>query len=781
MVNIHHARAFLAALGTPPYVFQTFTDNKETRKKYKRDPLARALIGTFEEHHDSLEYLSKQGAGIFVQVNAGAERTKDAITGIRALFLDLDQPSTLAESMASLRKYMPPPSLIVNSSPGKRHLYWRVTDCPVDKFGVIQRSLAVTFAGDPGMGNLDRVMRLPGFPHQKRDAVDVTFVDLNNAPLQVVELISRASKAPVMAAPAKLKPAKAEKYDLFGLNLSANYTAPTVLAPGDRTQKLVQHAGFLIGQGYSEDHTCAELQRMNVELCPEGAEPISANEMDMEILGAVHRFAETRQAESPHTPEAPQPPAPPPPTDLATFSNAQVPEAPAPPEIDKDVPDSNTEVHTLDAWVERFLFIEEGSKIADRTRSGEHAIYQFQDFQRKYANVFVGSEAKLFNRWMSNPYRQDVRDVIYVPNSKKIIHMQGVKMWNSYNPSDLTPAEQFEPAAVAPFMTHMELLFPRKEDRDFFFDWIAMTVAKPAIRIPWTPLLISPPGAGKGFMYEVMAKLMGEHNCNMIMPERLENQFNGFIANSTLVCIDEMKFSAKYGVSDRLKNLISERKIEINVKGEKEKNRAVYANIIIFSNHNNATYIEDKDRRYWVHYIEDVPPHEHFQEIWCWLEDDLNVAHLLRWVLDRDLSKFKYAAHPPMTEAKREMVEAGKSRIELLLEEAVESHEGPFGADIISADTVEAYIMAELSEAALQRGEAQIGHIWRRISTALPRSKGRVSIGIGAKKQHRVRCVRNIENWSKASTKRIGHEAMRAAQMLLTPNTVAGPYLEDVK
>lgn len=89
--------------------------------------------------------------------------------------------------------------------------------------------------------------------------------------------------------------------------------------------------------------------------------------------------------------------------------------------------------------------------------------------------------------------------------------------------------------------------------------------------------------------------------------------------------------------------------------------------------------------------------------------------------------------------------------------------------------------MAELSEAALQRGEAQIGHIWRRISTALPRSKGRVSIGIGAKKQHRVRCVRNIENWSKASTKRIGHEAMRAAQMLLTPNTVAGPYLEDVK
>jgi len=777
MIDLMQARQFLTALGEGPFVFQTFTDNKEIRKKQPRDPLARVMIGTFEKHEAALAKLNEQGAGIFMQVNAGNMRAAKAITGIRALFIDLDQPETLEHSVASLSAHLPRPSIVVQSSPYKLHLYWLVNDCPVDKFKILQRSLAVTFGGDASVANLDRVMRIPGFSHRKSDPVLVTLMDKSGAQHQTLKLVKAASNAPVMAAPAL--PGKAPApgkdqpvTDAFGLNLMPAYEAPVVLAPGDRTHKLVSHAGYLISQGFSAEYVCDEIRRMNVDLCPQGAEPITEDQLQAEVLGAVSRFAETRAAEMRgHVPEAPPAPRvpPPPPSDVPAPYDAAM------------QPDSNTEVHTLDAWVDRFLFIEEGSKIADRTRSGEHAIYQYQDFQRKYSNVFVGSQAKLFNRWMANPLRQDVRSTIYAPIPEKIVKMQGVKMWNRHCPGDMKPADNCQLSAVAPFIRHIKALFPNDIDRKIFMDWVVMTVTKPEVRIPWAPLLVSEPGAGKGFIFQVMAKMMGEHNCAMINPERLENQFNGFMANSTLVCLDEMKFSTRFGVSDKLKNLISEPTLEINVKGIAERQAKVYANFIIFTNHDNAAFVEKGDRRFWIYKIAGVQSQEHFDELWEWFRDDGNLPHLLRWFVDYDIKGFKYAAHPPMTDAKREMIDASKTRVEILIEDAVECHEGPFAADIVSFDTVQAFVASRLGDAAAVRCESQLRPIWAKVSKTLPKKLSRVTLKIGDSRQVRVRCIRNHEYWTGSTVKMVGHEATRAAQMLLTPNDVLAPGLEKVK
>jgi hypothetical protein len=345
----------------------------------------------------------------------------------------------------------------------------------------------------------------------------------------------------------------------------------------------------------------------------------------------------------------------------------------------------------------------------------------------------------------------------------------------------MKPADKCQLSAVAPFIRHIQSLFPNDIDRKIFMDWIAMTVTKPAIRIPWAPLLISVPGAGKGFIFQVMAKMMGEHNCVMINPERLENQFNGFMANSTLVCLDEMKFSTRFGVSDKLKNLISEPVLEVNVKGIAEKQAKVYANWIIFTNHDNAAFVEQGDRRLWIYKIKGVQSQEHFEELWEWFDDDGNLSHLLRWFLDYDLKGFKYAAHPPMTEAKREMIDASKTRVEILIEDAVECHEGPFAADIVSFDTVQAFVASRLGDSAAVRCEAQLRPIWAKLSHTMLKKLSRVSLKIGEPRQVRVRCIRNQEYWACSNVKMVGHEATRAAQMLLTPNDVLAPGLEKVK
>jgi hypothetical protein len=61
--------------------------------------------------------------------------------------------------------------MIVESSPGKHHLYWRVSDCEVGDFKHIQKALAKKYVGDESICNPSRVMRLPGFWHLKCDPV----------------------------------------------------------------------------------------------------------------------------------------------------------------------------------------------------------------------------------------------------------------------------------------------------------------------------------------------------------------------------------------------------------------------------------------------------------------------------------------------------------------------------------------------------------------------------------------------------------------------------------
>lgn len=59
------------------------------------------------------------------------------------------------------------PHAVVESSPGKWHVYWKLSDCGLDTFKRLQQALNVHFNGDPKVCDLPRVLRLPGFLHQK--------------------------------------------------------------------------------------------------------------------------------------------------------------------------------------------------------------------------------------------------------------------------------------------------------------------------------------------------------------------------------------------------------------------------------------------------------------------------------------------------------------------------------------------------------------------------------------------------------------------------------------
>lgn len=159
--DLAQARAFLAALdeGSESWSFQTFADGE------KRPDLIRQLHGSLDEHWPALVRLNERGAGVFVTVNEtdGQGRRKANIRRIRALFADLD-----GAPIEPLQQASAAPHIVVESSPGRYHAYWRVLDCEPGNCELALRALIARYAADPACCDRSRVLRLPGFWHQKR-------------------------------------------------------------------------------------------------------------------------------------------------------------------------------------------------------------------------------------------------------------------------------------------------------------------------------------------------------------------------------------------------------------------------------------------------------------------------------------------------------------------------------------------------------------------------------------------------------------------------------------
>lgn len=178
--DLQMAQKFLAALDPEGvFTFQTFDDDPIRKLR----TFAKVFHGSLDEHKDNLAQLNADGAGIFVMVNKGdgiihpgASTCRRAanVVQVRKFVLDLD-----GSPIEPVHAANPAPEILVESSLGKWHAYWQAIDCPLVVFKAAQIRLAAKFNGDPSVKDLPRVMRLPGFFHQKETPFMTNLVSIN--------------------------------------------------------------------------------------------------------------------------------------------------------------------------------------------------------------------------------------------------------------------------------------------------------------------------------------------------------------------------------------------------------------------------------------------------------------------------------------------------------------------------------------------------------------------------------------------------------------------------
>jgi hypothetical protein len=123
---------------------------------------------------DWMRYKNEQdGCDIYVGMNAlkatAFTRTKHDVLAIRHLYADLDHDGSASLAAIEKSSLVPAPNYVLNTSPDKYQVIWRVEDIDLTQAETLLHAIAREFDGDNAATDAVRVLRVPGFMNKKYD------------------------------------------------------------------------------------------------------------------------------------------------------------------------------------------------------------------------------------------------------------------------------------------------------------------------------------------------------------------------------------------------------------------------------------------------------------------------------------------------------------------------------------------------------------------------------------------------------------------------------------
>jgi hypothetical protein len=118
-----------------------------------------------------LRYKNANGSDIYIGMNPlkkdASTRTKEDIESIKHVYIDLDHGGSEALEAIEKSGVVPRPNYVLNSSPDKHQVVWKVEGVNLEEAEGLLHAMACEFGGDPAATDATRVLRVPGFANKK--------------------------------------------------------------------------------------------------------------------------------------------------------------------------------------------------------------------------------------------------------------------------------------------------------------------------------------------------------------------------------------------------------------------------------------------------------------------------------------------------------------------------------------------------------------------------------------------------------------------------------------
>jgi uncharacterized Fe-S cluster protein YjdI len=242
---------------------------------------------------------------------------------------------------------------------------------------------------------------------------------------------------------------------------------------------------------------------------------------------------------------------------------------------------------------------------------------------------------------------------------------------------------------------HLSLLVPDDAERDHILDYLSCLVQRMDQKLKHLVLIIGQQGIGKSFLGELIRKLLGDHNVYEIPPDQAGTKYRAAWGNRQAIVLEELMAGDRLQFQNEIKPWITQEEVQVEEKHIKVHSVATPRGWFAFSNCETPTIVAKDDRRFFV-VRSPMQPMEakYYDALWSALETE---APAFKYALmTRDISTFNPSAQPPMTAAKRFLVEQTKPPLELEIASAIDERRGPFDRSLVNLTDVTRWLLAQM-------------------------------------------------------------------------------------
>lgn len=261
--------------------------------------------------------------------------------------------------------------------------------------------------------------------------------------------------------------------------------------------------------------------------------------------------------------------------------------------------------------------------------------------------------------WLKWPLRQEVEILTYAPGEPLFTereHERALNVW---------PGWGCEPKKgdVKPFLQLIEHVFTGAEPgvKEWFLQWCAYPIQHPGTKMFSSAVIYGTRhGTGKSLIGYTLGRVYGE-NFTEISQRDLHGSFNEWAESKQFVMGDDVTGSNKREDNDLLKKFITQLKLRINGKYVPTYEVPDCINYYFTSNHPDAFFLEDDDRRMFLHEVQVGPMSQEFYvEYMKWLNDG-GAEAVFHYMQNMKLGNFNPAAPALKTVSRERMIDDVKS------------------------------------------------------------------------------------------------------------------------
>ncbi len=187
--------------------------------------------------------------------------------------------------------------------------------------------------------------------------------------------------------------------------------------------------------------------------------------------------------------------------------------------------------------------------------------------------------------------------------------------------------------------------------------WMAYPLQHPGAKMSSAVIVHGPQGTGKSTVFQALAQIYGDY-ATVLNQRGLEDRFNSDWVDSKLfVLAEEVVTRAEmWHIKNELKELITGEWVRVNPKNVAAYRQRNHLNIVYISNEGQPLPLENDDRRHLVVWTPPAREEAYYDRVQAELHAG-GVQALYHYLLALDLEDFHPAKRPPMTEAKRELID----------------------------------------------------------------------------------------------------------------------------